>query len=906
MMARRTLLGLVVATALVGNGAGLAADADEEGATLLPTGQAITPLAARGTTVEPLNPHLAGHPEFTADHAVSLAVSPDGKTLLALTSGFNKLADISGDFVFVYDLSDGRPRQTQALTLPSSFTGIAFAPDGRRFFVGGGVGDSVYSFRWRNDGWSEDGPPLILGHRQGLGLSGEAPVSTAGLGVTADGHTLVVANMANDSLSVVDLAARRSRDLDLRPGHGRPGGTYPYGVAVMGNSTAFVSSLRDRQVVVVALGRHPRVVKRIAVPGNPNAMILDRAKARLFVACDNADQVVVIDTRRLAVVGRVDTTAPQGLLAAGRGYRGAAPNSLALSPDQSRLYVTNGGANSLALIDVHRLTVIGLIPTGWYPSAVAATGQRLVVANGKSMAGSNPGNCSGSTPDNDKKTHCRAAHAHVLQLEKAGLQSLPVPHADELVQLTRQVAANNRYRAADDPADPPIIEALRRHIRHIIYVVKENRTYDQVLGDLGRGNGDPHLTEFGQAITPNQHALASRFVTLDNFFDSGEVSGNGWPWSTAAGESDIGVKQMPPLYARRAQSYDVEGTNRGVNVGLATLAERRAANPDTPDDADLLPGSANVAAPDGPNGRIQHGYLWDAALRAGLTVRNYGFLCDLTRYGTRTAHPIPLERMPQAAGVVVAFPANPTLAPVTDPYFRCFDNKYPDLYRELEWEREFDRLAAEGDLPALSLVRLMHDHMGDFAAAIDHVDTPETQMADNDYAVGRLVEKVAASRFRDSTLIFVVEDDAQDGPDHVDAHRSIAFVAGPYVRQQAVVERRYTTVNVLRTIEDILGIGHLSLNDAYQRPMTEVFDLAQAEWSFQAHPADILYSTQLSLPPGRSSRRPAPAHDGAWWAVRTAGMDFSAEDRIDSVAFNRLLWEGLMAGRRYPAERSIP
>jgi len=237
-------------------------------------------------------------------------------------------------------------------------------------------------------------------------------------------------------------------------------------------------------------------------------------------------------------------------------------------------------------------------------------------------------------------------------------------------------------------------------------------------------------------------------------------------------------------------------------------------------------------------------------------------------------------------GTIVAYATDPALAPITDPYFRGFDNNFPDFYREQEWEREFDGFVDAGNLPNLELVRLMHDHTGNFATAINGVNTPELQVADNDYAVGKLIQKVAASPYAGSTLIFVVEDDAQNGPDHVDAHRSIAFVAGPYVKHGALVSTHYSTVNLLRTIEDVLGIGHLGVFDAYQRPMSDVFDMSQASWSYSATPSALLSGTTLPIATAMLDRHllpptlMRPTHSGAWWASAMKGFDFSVADHL--------------------------
>jgi hypothetical protein len=263
---------------------------------------------------------------------------------------------------------------------------------------------------------------------------------------------------------------------------------------------------------------------------------------------------------------------------------------------------------------------------------------------------------------------------------------------------------------------------------------------------------------------------------------------------------------------------------------------------------------------------------------------------------------------PAAAGVRVAFPANPRLQDITDPYYRSFDMRFADYWRFKEWEREFDDYVKHDNLPNLELLRLPHDHFGNFDKAEDGVNTVETMMADNDYAVGLVMEKVAHSKYAKDTLIFVIEDDAQNGPDHVDAHRSIALVVGPNVKQGAVVSKHFTTVSILRTIEEVLGMKPLGLNDALQPPMAEVFSMQRQSWSYTARVPAILRSTKLPLPaeaPGQTGPLTAqPKHDSAYWAERTQGFDFSTEDKLDSDGFNLILWNGLKGeSEPYPAER---
>jgi hypothetical protein len=400
-------------------------------------------------------------------------------------------------------------------------------------------------------------------------------------------------------------------------------------------------------------------------------------------------------------------------------------------------------------------------------------------------------------------------------------------------------------------------------------------------------------------MTPNQHALARQFVTLDHLFASGESSNTGWNWTTAGRTTDFTEHEAPVNYAKRGLQYDQEGPNRNVNVGIANHAARKAANALTPDDDDVLAGGADVAAPDGPDGEEGQGYLWDAAIRKGLSLRNYGFFGDLVRYDEQAPNRIPLERDPYAKHLQVFFSAKAALAKVTDPYFRGFDQAFPDYWRVQEWKREFRGYATKGTLPNLTLLRLPHDHTGAFGKGLDKVDTVEAEQADNDYAVGLVVQEVAQSPFAKDTLVFVIEDDAQDGPDHVSSRRTLAQVAGPYVRQHAVVSRPYTTVNFLRTIEDVLGLQPMSMNDSLARPMTELFDLKQAAWSYTAQVPAVLRTTALPLPARTAAAEVEDAglchapRSAAYWAKAMAGLNFAVEDHLDTARYNQALWTGM-------------
>ncbi len=921
----------------------------------LPTGQRVTPQVLAGVVQQPLNPGLPAYPNFVAGEAVRSQLSPDGSTLAIICAGQNTLYTPSGtldtanstQYIFLYDVSGAHktsPALTQVIKQPNAYVGLAWSPDGNTLYAAGGNDDAVYVYTKSGSQFAM-AAEIALGHSRthgnaGLGLAVQP--NAGGLALSADGATLVVANNYNDSISVIDTASRTVRfEHDLRPyaagnegTSGVAGGTFPFAVAVKGHAnaplTAYVSSDRDREVVVVDISQPTagRLVTRIKLDGNALGMTLDAAQNRLYVAQDNADEIAVIDTGANRVLGEIDARAPSGIVPGPR-TTGAATYGVTLSPDGRTLYAVNAGANSIAVIPLtgpSAYTVTGLIPTAYEPHDItfSADGTWMYVVNGKSDTGPNPLNLYGNTallttivyPGGNTAAADAATggNEYQFQLERAKLVSAATPAASDLSSLTAQVARNNLYSAAAVASDTATMNFLRTKIKHVIYIVKENRTFDQILGDLANGsNGDPMLTVFGGRITPNFHRLASQFVTLDNFMDPGDGSMDGWSWSMAARVTNTETITQQINYAgvNRGLSYESEGSNRNVPVGLVTTAARDAATkgaystvaatlPGGP--ANLLPGPGNHAATDAPFG-VQSGYIFDAVLQAGGTVRNYGFeVNNIGSIGT-IANPV---RDPFAAGIVQVAAVNPTLVDKTDLYFRGFDQAYPDLWRYNEWKREFDQYVASKNLPSLSLVRLSHDHTGSFTTALAGVNTPETQQADDDLAVGTLVEAVANSPYAANTVIFITEDDSQDGPDHFDSHRSTAYVVGPYVKRRSVVSTRYNQVSVLRTIEDLLGTQHINLNTAYQRPLADVFDTsASPNWTFSAQASLILGTTTLVQGETgiRFAEGPAvkPAHDAAYWAKATRGFDFNDADEVPVGLYNRVLWEGLKPGVPYPA-----
>jgi YVTN family beta-propeller protein len=954
------------------------------------TGQFITPTALRGAVQQFLNPGLLAYPNFIAGEAVRSQLSPDGKTLAVLCAGQNSLDKPNGStdtaastqFIFLYDVSGAHkqsPLLTQVVPQTNSHVGLVFSPDGSTLYATGGRDDVVYVYGKGSSSWVSEGT-IAFGHKN-VGIGVGVNPNASGLGISTDGKTLVVANNYNDSISVIDTGSKTVRyEHDLRPYFannegvsGAVGGTFPFAVVVKGNNTAYVSSDRDREVVVVDISSPAagHLMRRIPLDGNGLGMTLDPSGSRLFVAEDNADQVAVIDTTRNVVIAKIDARAPDGMLSAsgngnnGRGkdndndqddhgnghgkgnsngihYTGAATFAVTLSRDGRTLYAVNSGANSIAVIQVgnghgngngndNNYQVTGLIPTGYEPHDItfSADGSWLYIINGKSITGPNPGHLNGSTASMTQNLYpggnaaaavaAAASNEYQFQLERASLVSAPVPTGNDLDHLTQLVAANNFY-TAENHKDKAVMSFLHDHIKHIIYINKENRTFDQILGDLGNGsNGSPALTQFGQAITPNFHQLARQFVTLDNYTDPGDGSMDGWSWSLQGRvtNTETITQQINYAFVNRGLSYESEGANRSVPVNWGTVAARdsvsgaagttvytNATSSLLGGTVNVLTGTGNHASSDAPFG-VQDGYIFNAVLNAGGTVRNYGFLVNnIGSIGTKTA---PVSD-PFSMGVIQVAPLAPSIASMTDVYFRGFDQNYPDLWRYNEWKREFDQYVANHNLPSLSMVRVSHDHMGSFGTALAKVSTPEMQQADDDVSVALLIQAVATSPYAADTLIVIGEDDSQDGPDHVDSHRTTTYVVGPYVKQGAVVSTHYSQVNLLRTIEDILGTQHLNLNTAFQAPMSDVFDTGSSgRWMFTAEASTILSTTDLAAELSglnvKYVRGPdiKPKHDANYWAKVTAKFDFSDADRVPPDQFNRVIWKGMMGRKPYPA-----
>jgi hypothetical protein len=513
---------------------------------------------------------------------------------------------------------------------------------------------------------------------------------------------------------------------------------------------------------------------------------------------------------------------------------GMTPSALALSSDRGRLFVACSDANAMAVVDVSegRSRVLGFVPTGWYPTAVRPLDDgRLVVLNGK-------GSRSFPNPGGPNPAVSAAGKPEYVARIQAGSASFIDPFGDaQLAAFSKTVLANSPYRdsmlydAGIDAGNPiPNNPGGSSPIEHVIYIVKENRTYDQVLGDLKEGNGDPSLVLFGENITPNHHKLAQEFVLLDNFYVNSDVSADGHNWSTAAIAPDYVQKLWPNSYAKRRDHKDYYGE----------------------DPASFPPA----------------GYLWTNAGMAGLSMRNYGYwVKNLSK--------------PAKDGVQVDSVNDPFLKKVTNLYFRGFDLDYPDVERAKVFLRDLKYFEQTKQLPRLILMRLGNDHT---AGTAPGRIAPLSAVADNDYALGMIVEAVSKSSFWPKTAIFVVEDDAQNGPDHVDSHRSVAFVISPYAKRQDVDSTMYNTTSVLRTIELILGLRPMTHFDAGSKPMSACF---QALPNLKTYAAE---SPRISL----KMRNPGSSPT----AARSARLDLSEADLIDDNELNDILWLAIRGERK--------
>ncbi|PYS91430.1 MAG: hypothetical protein DMF64_12145 [Acidobacteria bacterium] len=933
-----------------------------------------------------------------------------GRYLVAVNSGygiqFNAATNKAQQSLALIDLNaKPAPVVVQNIYFPtpqSANVGVVFAPqadaDGSyTMYVAGGVENKIWLFRFR-----AEGHPPVTPTSNGPATKVEAPfidvngfadakadprynsnnalVYPTGLAISADGDTLFIANNLGDSLGIIRNlhGARRLEHIRLTGQSSAQTSTdhfiYPYGVVAVttgrggprvnsATSKVYVSCWNDASIAVVDVAGSARHVAYIPVARHPTKMLWDSTRARLFVVNSNADSVSVIDANRDIEIERINVRLSETTLL------GGSPEGLALSADGRTLYIANAHSNSVAVVSLSerndepsetaRSRVRGFIPTGQYPSAMAVVGRTLFVANGKGTGFENSSlvsNNSGRVPNmpNDRFP-VGAGRAggmggeYSMAIVSSNISLIDEPDERQLARYTQQVMRN------DGLLDEPRTKLFRGRtpFKHVIYVIKENRTYDQLFGDLTnagdgtRADGDPALAIFGageaarrpegpqQIITPNQRALALRFGLLDRFFTNAEISNDGHNWSTAAFSSDYTDKVMRWNAASRGRTYDFEGFNRLPDYRPTKDVPPILPTPITA--ADLanfirrfipyLHGARDAAEPETL-------YLWDAAARAGLSYRNYGeFIGTESEYFVTAVNVNKRRSYPDISPTAFTVPTKRTLEGHHSLTYRNFDLYTPDSmttesYRAAkesngaidplisaanrterfrgysrinEWLKEFqgyvnDLQAGRGDhLPNLSIVRLPNDHTEGVTA---NVPTAQFYVAENDYATGLLVEAVSSSPYWRDTAIFIVEDDAQDGPDHVDAHRSPALVVSAYNRPGALIHTFHNTVSMIRTIELLLGLPPMNQLDATAAPIN-IFRDEPDPRPFKATLPDIALDNLLT-PPARDDKT-------AYWMRRTDEQDLTHADQADAHVLNQAIWFSVRgAATPMPAISRLP
>ncbi|MGO9114344.1 MAG: bifunctional YncE family protein/alkaline phosphatase family protein [Thermoguttaceae bacterium] len=755
---------------------------------------------------------------------VNVALHPRGDWAAILHSGYGTHE------VVVVDLKTASI--VSRVTLPKTFYGLCFTPDGKRLLVSGGEDDVIYRFHFA-DGYLSGREDIELLENLSKKAS-KTPENenrtadvTTGLACSHDGRWLYAACCLGNRLVVLPL-----RHAEQQQSIAMPAESHPYTALPSAKSDRLYVSLWGKSSVAVIDRATEKIDANWPTASHPTEMVLSPHEDLLYVACADSNTVSVIDTQTGQQIEVITTSLyPQAL-------HGSTPNSLALAPNGKTLWVANADANNLAVIDVSRRgqsRSLGFIPVGWYPTSVrmSARADRILVANGKGL--SSKANRNGPNP---LVMNPETTSEYIGGLFPGALSIIATPKPEKMPALSKAAYACSPLRADSAPTghdrepDNPIPAKVgdASPIKHCIYVIKENRTYDQVFGDIREGNGEANLCIFPQRVTPNLHALARQFVLLDNFYVDGEVSANGHEWSTAAYATDYVEKVWPQTY-RREGEHNKKGDNGFPYPGK---------------------GDMPIALP-------TSGYLWDRCRAAGVSYYDYGEFIDNG----------PLPDSPgstQVKGLKGHF----------DPQYRSFDLDYSDQRRADRFLEELKRFEREGEMPRWIILYLPNDHT---AGTKRDAPTPTAYVADNDLAVGRVVEAVSHGKFWKDTAIFMLEDDAQNGPDHVDAHRSTALVVSPYTKRRHVDSSMYSTSSMLRTMELILGLQPMTQFDAAAQPMYD---------SFQAT-ADLTPFKHLPAGVSLDERNVAEA----WGAGDSDKMDFREADAADDQQLNEIIWRSV-------------
>lgn len=723
----------------------------------------------------------------------------------------------NGESTQTIQLFDARnDKQLDSVVIPKAWLGLAFSDDEQSLFVSGGNDNKIiiYSIRLNK---------LIVSDSLILGKPWPQKISPAGIALDDKHHLLYTVTKEDNSLYVVDVKQHKVV-------HQLPLSGECYTCILSPNKQELYVSVWGADKVMVYNTNSAAFTDSIAVGNHPNDLALSKDGRYLYVANANDNSVSVINVPQRRVVETLNAALYPTHLS------GSTTNGVALSTDGKTLYVANADNNCLAVFDVSKPGAShskGFIPTGWYPTCVRVSGKKLYVPNGKGFS-SFP-NPHGPNPYGAGQTVTlhrgdSAAIVKNLPVQYVGggllmgtLSIIPVPSNGQLADWARAVYKNVPYTLTGEKITSgekgnPVPDSVggSSPIKHVFYIIKENRTYDQVMGDVKEGNGDTSLVLFGERITPNQHAIAREFVLLDNFYVDGEVSSDGHNWSMGAYATDFLEKTWPTMYGRRGGTEASSAMNK--------------------------------------TGNNRDGFIWDQAKRYGVTYRTYGEFANRDK----------------------AYPYEPALKGHCSPTFDGMNMHILDTLREKAWEKEFDSLVSVNALPQLMTVRFGNDHTEGTAAGRP---TPFAHVADNDLAVGMFVDHLSHSPVWNNTVVFILEDDAQSGPDHVDAHRSNAYVAGGYVKRHYVDHTMYTTASVLRTLELILGMPPMTQFDAAATPMWRSFTPVLDAAVFNCRPAQVNLN---EVNPDKTKL-----------AAMSVGLDFSKEDIIPDQILNNIIWKAV-------------
>lgn len=754
----------------------------------LPNGWCLTPV---GTSL-PLG-----------DLPLNIAVSRSGK-YAAITNNGQSIQSIQ-----LMDAKAGV--QLDSVVIGTAWGGLAFTADEKSLYVSGGNDNWVIKYAIRNN-------KLINEDTIRLGDRLPNKVSPTGIALDDRQQLLYVVTKEDNSLYVISL---RSRSILRQLSLSSEGYTC---LLSPDKKELYVSSWGNKKIMIYNTEAN-QFTDSVVVGNHPNDLCLSGNGRWLFVANAGDNSISVIDVRKRMVLETLNAALYPD------SRTGSTTNGVALSADEKTLYVANADNNCVAVFDVHQpgaSVSMGFIPTGWYPTCVRVIGKKLFVTNGKGF--SSLPNPHGPNPvdvrqrvflhqgDSVRSTRIREQYIGGGLL-MGTLSMIPAPTEEQLKVYTQVVYRNTPYKketelVVDEGSETnnPVPSRVGNPspVKHVFYIIKENRTYDQVLGDMPQGNGDTSLVLFGEKITPNQHALAREFVLLDNFFVDGEVSADGHQWSMGAYATDYMEKIWPGSYGHRG---------------------------------------GNMASPTALN----KAYIWDQAARAGVSYRTYG---EFINKGNK--------------------PAIPSLAGHFCPYFLNMDQHIFDTSRAYKWMQEFDSLVAIGAVPQFQTVRFGNDHTEGTSPGRP---TPFAHVADNDLAVGLFVEHLSRSPVWKESVVFILEDDAQNGPDHVDAHRSPAYICGGYVKRHFVDHTPYTTASMLHTMELILGMEPMSQYDAAAIPMWRSFTADADATPFSALQENVDLN---EVNPQRGKL-----------AAMARGLDFSREDAQPDEIMNAMLWRAV-------------